>query len=460
MLLRLRHIIGGVFVRKYHVFLFCISIVLLIWLLPSHKNNEAGNVPQPYEYYYNEDDEAEDDALQPTPNDIPIDGADTYAEGAATPVETGAVTVPMDLEPDSLTVFINKEFGLPAKYEPEDLMIPKVLFNFSYRAEKNYLRREAGEALERLFATATKQGLSLYAISGYRSYKRQNEIYNRNVQQRGAIATNAVSAVPGYSEHQSGLSMDVSCPSIQFRLNEAFSGTPEGLWLAKNSYRFGFIIRYPKGKSHLTGYSYEPWHIRFVGKELASLLYENNLTLEEYYNYKPKKNLVKHAASDMVVDVEDVKDVDTDDFDLKGFESDDSDSIDSDSDDSGSNDSDSDDSDSDDSDSDDLGTDDEDADDAEKDYDNFRSKRKRPLQESKRTPSPSQKPTKSPKPKKKSNAIKQDIDFPQSTAKPKKQPSKKNDDEPTMTATAAPSDNAVAPNMIEPVPPPTISPQE
>ena len=92
--------------------------------------------------------------------------------------------------------------------------------------------------------------------------------------------------MPGHSEHQSGLAMDVSTISIHNRLDVVFRATPEGRWLEKNSWKYGYIIRYPEDKSHITGYAYEPWHIRYVGIDLAKELTEKNLTLEEYYNYQ------------------------------------------------------------------------------------------------------------------------------------------------------------------------------
>ena len=121
---------------------------------------------------------------------------------------------------------------------------------------------------------------------------------------KGADYTNRYSAKPGYSEHQTGLSIDVSASSIGNRLSESFGSTDEGIWLAAHAHEYGFIIRYPKDKASITGYAYEPWHIRYVGIELATYLYENNLTLEEYYNYTPPvvdENIVLLLASGGVI---------------------------------------------------------------------------------------------------------------------------------------------------------------
>ena len=111
------------------------------------------------------------------------------------------------------------------------------------------------------------------AVSGYRSYQRQKELFTGS----------PFVAEPGTSEHQSGLALDVSCPSIHMELSERFSATGEGRWLKKNAPLYGFILRYPKNKEEITGIPYEPWHIRYVTKPLASWLTITNLTLEEYH---------------------------------------------------------------------------------------------------------------------------------------------------------------------------------
>lgn len=189
--------------------------------------------------------------------------------------------------PDSIFCLVNKEYSLPSDYEPNDLVVPDVSFNIDYESEKRYMREEAALALESLCQDALSEGLEIFAISGYRSYERQQEIYENNLKTRGTTHTNQYSAKPGYSEHQTGLVMDVSCESEGFDLQESFGETPEGIWLAQNCAKYGFVIRYPEGKENITGYAYEPWHIRYLGVELATYLTENNLTLDEYYYYEP-----------------------------------------------------------------------------------------------------------------------------------------------------------------------------
>ena len=126
-----------------------------------------------------------------------------------------------------------------------------------------------------MFEQAEKDSIYLYGISGYRSYSYQQELY---------IPEDTYTAMPGHSEHQLGLSIDISNESIGCDLIEEFADSPEGIWLQNNCYKYGFIIRYPKDKEHITGYPYEPWHIRYVGKELAEELTRLNVTMEEYFH--------------------------------------------------------------------------------------------------------------------------------------------------------------------------------
>lgn len=185
---------------------------------------------------------------------------------------------------ENIFILVNKEMNLPADYVPGDLVRPKVRFVFGDQdVEKSYLRKEAAEALERMFQVAESEGIYLFASSGYRSYSRQETIFQTKVNQVGEEKALEVVAYPGQSEHQTGLAMDITSQSNNFQLTESFAVTPEGKWLAENAHRFGFILRYPKGKEDITGYSYEPWHFRYVGEEYAKIIYENNWTLEEFF---------------------------------------------------------------------------------------------------------------------------------------------------------------------------------
>ncbi|WP_054743537.1 M15 family metallopeptidase [Cellulosilyticum ruminicola] len=170
-------------------------------------------------------------------------------------------------------ILVNKQVGLSKDYKPSNLIMPKVKFLNPGNIEKNYMEYHAAKALEKMFNEANKEGVKLVAVSGYRSYSRQQQLYENAVALRGVNQKGT--AKPGESEHQTGLAMDIN------DINQKFENTKEGKWLAKNAHKYGFIIRYPKGKEKITGYIYEPWHIRYVGNELATYCYENKLTLEE-----------------------------------------------------------------------------------------------------------------------------------------------------------------------------------
>ncbi|WP_226529022.1 D-alanyl-D-alanine carboxypeptidase family protein [Metabacillus niabensis] len=189
--------------------------------------------------------------------------------------------------PANILVMLNKEFSLPESYVPANLVVPNVEFSFGDAdVPKRYLREEAARALEELFALAEQDGIELFAVSGYRSYSRQQEIFNAEKEKKGVEKALQAVALPGKSEHQTGLAIDVTSKGAG--LKEEFSETKEGKWVKENAHRAGFIIRYPKGKELITGYQYEPWHLRYVGKEKAAVIHENNLTLEEYFQ-KVKK---------------------------------------------------------------------------------------------------------------------------------------------------------------------------
>lgn len=181
----------------------------------------------------------------------------------------------------SIQALVNKEHHLDADYVPHDLVaveVPTVLEN----PEINQLREEASSALTELFDAALEEDLTLYARSGYRSYNTQVSLYNNYKEAHGEAAADRFSARPGASEHQTGLAMDVTSESVNYELSEAFGETEEGVWVKENAHDYGFIIRYPEGREDITGYSYEPWHLRYLGAELASDIHEGGLTYEEY----------------------------------------------------------------------------------------------------------------------------------------------------------------------------------
>ncbi len=151
----------------------------------------------------------------------------------------------------------NKTYALPADYNPG-------------------VDPDAQAALDVMFAHAYDEGVTLWVCSGFRSYDTQARIYDRYVSQDGQAAADRYSARPGHSEHQTGLAFDINCA------DDSFIGTKEAIWLAENAWKYGFIIRYPQDKESETGYKYEPWHVRYLGEDVAAAVQESGLCLEEY----------------------------------------------------------------------------------------------------------------------------------------------------------------------------------
>ena len=138
------------------------------------------------------------------------------------------------------------------------------------------------EAFDRLSSDAAKEGLDIYASSTFRSYEDQDRIYNNYVARDGQEAADTYSSRPGHSDHQTGLALDVNS------IDDSFGYTPESDWLAVHAHEYGFIIRYPEGKAEYTGYQYEPWHIRYIGVDKATEVYESGLSLEEFLGVDSK----------------------------------------------------------------------------------------------------------------------------------------------------------------------------
>ena len=180
-----------------------------------------------------------------------------------------------------LLVLVNKENQVNKDYKPEDLE-PIRYFASDRSPEGRYMRAEAAEYFHKMVDSAKEEGYTLKMTTAYRSYGFQQILWNNYVAREGEEEASRFSARPGQSEHQTGLAVDVTSPAVDEKLTNEFGETPEGLWLAGNAHRFGFILRYPKEKEHITGYLYEPWHFRYVGEKVATEIYEKGLTLEEY----------------------------------------------------------------------------------------------------------------------------------------------------------------------------------
>ena len=173
-------------------------------------------------------------------------------------------------------LIVNKSYPLPKGY------VPKNTYNDATgkRYCSDCIDKDAYSEYKQMKADATALGLNIWIQSGYRSYELQETLYNNYVNRDGKLAADTYSARPGYSEHQTGLAFDLNS------ISDDFQYTNEGKWVSENAWKYGFILRYPKSKESITGYKYECWHLRYVGKDLASKLYNNGdwITLEEHFN--------------------------------------------------------------------------------------------------------------------------------------------------------------------------------
>ena len=176
---------------------------------------------------------------------------------------------------DDLLILVNKYNVLDENYKPDDLK--KVNSNYSYWGE---LREEAADAFLTMAKAASKEGLKLINTSPFRSYELQTKLYEGYSKRDGKAAADRYSARPGFSEHQTGLATDIVTPTSNFG---TFENTKEFTWLKNNAYKYGFILRYKKGMEYITGYMYEPWHYRYVGKEVATFIMEQGICYEEFY---------------------------------------------------------------------------------------------------------------------------------------------------------------------------------
>ncbi len=174
---------------------------------------------------------------------------------------------------------VNQESLLPSDYVPQELVKIKVKKTSSSAIQ---MCQFVSDALDAMFAAASADGITLYAHSGYRSYRTQNTMYRNRLEQNNG-KDDGVVAYPGASDHQTGLGIDVISKAwIGKRFNSEFAKTQEAQWMAAHCAEYGFVIRYPQGKEDITRIIYEPWHLRYVGVEAARYMTDNGLTLEEF----------------------------------------------------------------------------------------------------------------------------------------------------------------------------------
>lgn len=176
--------------------------------------------------------------------------------------------------PNNYLVIVNKNNRLPKEYIPSDLE----LINHKYSDSKQYMRTKAKLAFESMAKDIEKINLKIIAVSTFRTYEYQEKLFNNYVKEKGLKYANRCSAKAGYSEHQTGLAVDIANKNLDY---DNFDKTDEFNWVKDNAHKYGFIMRYPENKEDITGYKYEPWHYRYVG-DIATYIYNNNLTFEEY----------------------------------------------------------------------------------------------------------------------------------------------------------------------------------
>lgn len=182
---------------------------------------------------------------------------------------------------DSVLVFANKKHKLPEGYIPSDL----VSLNVTTAYGDVQMKQEVADAIYNMFTAAKAEGVYPVVTTAYRSEDFQSQLYYGYVERDGQEMADTYSSRPGYSDHQTGLAADISCAEIDYELSDIFENTAEGIWLHDHAHEYGFVMRYPNGKEEITGYTYEPWHFRYVGLDEATAIYNTdpNESMEEYY---------------------------------------------------------------------------------------------------------------------------------------------------------------------------------
>ena len=263
------------------ILILLIIIVIALSIIPSKKeenknnNQEIKEEKNKYEKisYYKKENKERYIAYEKENPTLTLEQIITYVNiGLDNPYYTN--TKPADNLNTNL-LLVNKYNYLTEDYVPSNLEN----ISTTYARSGMQLVKEAKEAFETLSENAKKDGMNVIAMSSYRSYDYQVNLYNNYVAQDGKEAADKYSARPGYSEHQTGLAVDVYNLDLPYT---SFEETEEFTWMQENAYKYGFILRFPKDKVDITGYQYESWHYRYVGKKVAKEIKDNNLPLEEY----------------------------------------------------------------------------------------------------------------------------------------------------------------------------------
>ncbi|MFD0045963.1 D-alanyl-D-alanine carboxypeptidase family protein [Pseudarthrobacter scleromae] len=225
----------------------------------------------------------------PTP-EITTAAPTTEAAAQAAPSPTPSAALPRQFsltDPASPWLIVNKHRPLvPADYVPADLVRPSIAMTAS--GEASLLNSTTAAAAEAMFAAAAQDGVTMVLASGYRSYTTQVATYNGYVAARGQADADTASARPGYSEHQTGWAFDIADGNGACGFQPCFADQPSAVWAKANGHRFGFVVRYPWMFHPITGYYYEPWHLRFIGVEAATDMVNRGInTVEEYFGVEP-----------------------------------------------------------------------------------------------------------------------------------------------------------------------------
>lgn len=218
----------------------------------SSDNTQANSVAEANASVSNTQTETQDSNTQNNSQNTSSSDAAVTSKGYKIEVIDGATYI-------EGVLIANKSYPLPSTYNPGDLT------------------SEVKEAFSKMQKAAASEGLNIYISSGFRSYERQVTVYNSYVQKDGKELADTYSSRPGYSEHQTGLCFDLNS------IDDSFGNTAESAWVDKHAHEYGFIVRFPKGKDSATGYQYEPWHLRYVGVDMATKIYNSGLSLEEYF---------------------------------------------------------------------------------------------------------------------------------------------------------------------------------
>ncbi|MDD4706119.1 MAG: M15 family metallopeptidase [Bacilli bacterium] len=185
---------------------------------------------------------------------------------------------------DEKLMLVNKYYYLDKDYEPENIITTTGTYSYA----NNSLNEETYNAYQELYDAAKSDGYTILIVSSYRNYEYQEELWNERKALYGTRKADEYAARAGHSEHQTGYALDVA---DFYDTNDKFGDTKSYLWMKDNAHKYGFILRYPKDKEDITGYSYEPWHYRYVGKETANKIFKENITFDEYYAYYLNKEV-------------------------------------------------------------------------------------------------------------------------------------------------------------------------